>query len=244
MLLNASTPEERYNYVLERISQASSISGRSARDITLVGVTKGQNLDNIKKFIDLGLKNIGESYFQEAITKIPKITSFDPSVNIHFIGHLQSNKVKKVLSFVDLIHSIDSLKLINELNKRVKQINEKTELKISDPFPVLVQVNLSGETSKSGCSPENTLSLVQHIMDNSPHVTCTGLMSISPFEAVNEEKLKSFYKLVNEHYSQVKDSFPKCKELSCGMSNDFEIAIEKGSTIVRLGTILLGARAK
>lgn len=234
------TPLERYNNVLERISHACSIAGRSEKEVTLVGVTKGQTIENIRKFIGLGLKDIGESYFQEAITKIPLINN--SGIKIHFIGHLQSNKVKKVLPLVNTIHSIDSLKLVKEVNKRVNQIITETELKIKDPYPVLVQVNLSGEKTKSGCSPEDTFNIIKEIVDNSPHLSCDGLMVISPFDAVTEDSLHLFYKKTKRHHDIILENFPNCKELSCGMSDDFEIAIEEGSTIIRLGTVLLGRR--
>ena len=143
-MITAVSPLDKYKHIINRVSVACSNVGRSISEIMLIGVSKGQNIEKIKPFIDLGLKNIGESYFQEAITKIPKIREYKQTISIHFIGHLQTNKVKKILPHTDLIQSVDSLKVANEINKRVEQLNlnpTTSNNRIKDPLPVLLQVN-------------------------------------------------------------------------------------------------------
>lgn len=242
MKIAISSPQEKYNYVLERISKACAVFGRSEKEVTLVGVTKGQEIDLIKAYINLGLKNIGESYVNEAIDKIPRIFEINPNVNVHFVGHLQRNKVKKIIPFIDLLHSVDTFKLAKEIDKRIPQINSRSGLKINDPFPIFVEVNLSREQSKFGCEPNKTLEIIEKIEDQLDHLSCKGIMTIAPFNAISNDALRQFYTEVKTHYELVLDHFPKCKQLSAGMSDDFEIAIEMGSTLIRLGTVLFGPR--
>ena len=231
---------DRYTTIINRISRACTISNRSINEINLIGVSKGQNLDMIFKFIELGLLNIGESYFQEAVQKIPLLSETYPEVKKHFIGHLQTNKVKKVLQLFDYIHSVDSLKLVDELHKRIIQLTEEV-IPITVPYPVFVEVNASGDLSKTGCSIDETFQILEKITDYSPYITGIGLMTIAPFE-ISETDLRSFYKSFYSHYQKVLYSFPECKFLSAGMSDDFEIAIEYGSTHIRIGTSLFGQR--
>ena len=241
MNIPTQTPYEKLRYVTDRIQAACDRSHRSFTDITLVGVTKGHPFDHISPFLDLNILDIGESYLQESEYKIPLISDHNSSIRKHFIGHLQSNKAKKVLQLFDSIHSVDSLKLISELDKRCSQLLELDHLKYSK-FPIFIEVNLSGDPNKSGCKPEETFDLVQYVADQTSHLKAIGLMTISPLEMVDESSLHTFFAQLRTMKEEIEQSFPSCSELSMGMSDDFEIAIEEGSTFVRIGTLLFGPR--
>ena len=240
MINFTQSPQERFQYIHDRISDACDRSNRSPSDITLLGASKGQSLDNIKQFLDLGLNVIGENYLQEAESKISLINSYKPTVQKHFIGHLQTNKVKKVLPLFDAIQSVDTVKLAKEISKRIPQVFDTS--KLSTPYPVFIEVNLSGDVNKSGCNPDEVFNLVEFITDQSPHVQCIGLMTISSLNMVKEVDLHKFFSDMRNMLDTVQNSFPSCKALSMGMSDDFEIAIEEGSTLVRIGTLLFGPR--
>lgn len=244
MIMNipSQTPYDRLRYVLDRIQAACDRSHRSFSDVTLVGVTKGHVFDDIVPFLDLSsLLDVGESYLQESEKKIPLISDHNPSIRKHFIGHLQSNKAKKVLQLFDTIHSVDSLNLIQELDKRCSQLLDSDQLKYSK-FPIFIEVNLSGDPNKAGCKPEETVELVEKIVDQTEHLNTIGLMTISPLEMVAESPLHEFFAHLRTMKEEIEESFPSCAELSMGMSDDFEIAIEEGSTFVRIGTLLFGPR--
>ena len=244
MNIPTQTPFERLHYVNDRIQAACDRSHRSFTDITLVGVTKGHSFDRISPFLDLGsILDIGESYLQESEKKVPLISDHNPSIRKHFIGHLQTNKAKKVLELFNVIHSVDSLKLARELHKRSSQLFLQNPENFSS-YPVFVEVNLSGDVTKAGCKPEDTFEIVQFLTDQAAHLQVIGLMTISPFDMVKDDDLHTFFKKMNSFKIKIQESFPKCSELSMGMSDDFEIAIEEGSTFIRLGTILFGPRSK
>ena len=241
MINFTQSPQERFQVVQDHILTASDRSNRSPSDITLLGASKGQSFDHIKSYFDLGLQLIGENYLQEAEQKIPLISSYNSSVQKHFIGHLQSNKVKKVLQLFDSIESVDSLKLVKEIDKRLPQVFSANELSLH-PYPIFVEVNLSGDVNKSGCAPVDVNTIVGFIADQTTNLQCVGLMTISPLQMVQEADLHKFYSDMFKLSQDVQSSFPGCTQLSMGMSDDFEIAIEEGSTLVRIGTLLFGPR--
>ena len=222
----------------DRIQVAADNSNRSASEITVIGVTKGQHINNINEFIKYGLSNIGANYVQEAEKAFQFIKPKNINLTKHFIGRLQRNKVKKAISLFDTI-VVDRLSVIKELQKRLN--SEKNHI---IPYPILLQVNLAKEQSKSGCNPEETFQLIQFIADSCPSLSCTGLMTVAPnVTNKNDERIRLFYRNMTSHKENIQENFSNIKELSMGMSDTFEIAVEEGATIVRLGTVLFGPRS-
>jgi pyridoxal phosphate enzyme (YggS family) len=219
------------NRCLERITNAAIKSGRDLEDITLVAVSKTISPKVINMGIKAGIKTIGENKVQEARNKKPLL---DP-VELHMVGHLQTNKVKYAIEIFNLIQSVDSVHLAGEINKRC----EKNERKM----PVLIEVNTSGESSKYGCTPEETIDLV-HKVSQFPYIQIRGLMTIGLFTDKIELVRPCFIQLreLAEIVSTQKIDNVVMEFLSMGMSSDFEVAIEEGSNMVRIGTAIFGPR--
>lgn len=219
--------------VNERIENACIRCGRDPSEITLIGVTKTHGPDMINEGIAAGLKDIGENRVQE-ITE--KYDSIDKSAKIHLIGHLQTNKVKYIADKVSMIHSVDSVKL-------AKEISDKA-VKCGRVMDILIQLNISGEESKSGISPEELDGLLEQIKELKG-VFVRGLMTIPPLELGDMNKSREIFSSLNKIYidkrAKIYDNI-KMDVLSMGMSNDFEIAIEEGSTMVRVGRAIFGER--
>ena len=201
-------------------------------EVTLIGVTKTYESDVMNASIAHGITDIGENKVQEIIRKYNEVTS---GVKWHLIGHLQTNKVKYIIDKVDLIQSLDSLKLALEINKRAEKIN-----KIQD---VLIQINVAGEAQKYGVSPEELPTLLSDISEL-PHIRILGLMNIALYTE-DEATLRTDFKKMRTLF----DSLPaygynnlEARHLSMGMSNDYKIAIEEGATMVRVGTKIYGKR--
>lgn len=213
-----------------RILEACEKYDRDADEITIVAVTKTHPAAVIRTAVAAGLHNIGESRVQEAEEKITKV---GPIARYHMVGHLQSNKARKAVELFDVIQSVDSLKLAMEIDKYAAEFDRTIEC--------LVQVNCSGEEQKYGVAPEETLDLVKavHAMEN---IDLTGLMTIGPLTD-DEDKMRAAFRLCNELFEKgqdiVGDDF---EELSMGMSDDLELAIAEGSTMIRVGTALFGPR--
>jgi len=224
-------PEIRENLlrVTERIEKAAQNAGRNLKDIRLVAVSKTVETDRIKEAIEAGVSILGENYVQEAQKKIEEIGK---SVSWHFIGHLQSNKTKVAVRLFDAIHSVDSVALAEELNRRAQQVNRK--------IPVMIEVNLSGETTKFGTEEEKVTTVTQGVL-KLDHLSLEGLMTMPPYFDDPEMSRPYFVQLRELKERLVKGGIP-LKELSMGMSNDFEIAIQEGATYVRVGTAIFGAR--
>ena len=235
------TPQQRLSFVKECILQACERSNRDISEVTLIGVSKGHSFDHIRPYLELEINDLGESYLQEAELKIPLLQEAKNNLTKHFIGHLQSNKAKKVLELFDYIHSVDSLKLAKELQKRASQLLKTDQNKFSS-YPVFIEVNLSGDSNKSGCKTHELLPIVEFITHQASHLKAIGIMTISPLEMVNEQELHDFYRKTSDLSIQIQENYPDCKELSMGMSDDFTIAIEEGSTYIRIGTLLFGPR--
>ncbi len=225
--------QERLQRVRARITKAALAYGRDPEAVKLVAVSKNVPLDRIQAGIKAGIMDLGENYVQEAREKIEALAK--ENVSWHFIGHLQSNKAKYAVKLFDLIHSVDSLKLAKELDKRAHVLGKVQ--------PVLIQVNISGEETKSGIETKKALELVRQIaiLEN---VTVRGLMTMPPyFNAPDKVRpyfraLRSLKDLVRNEGIQNVDM----DELSMGMTGDFETAIEEGATLVRIGTAIFGKR--
>jgi len=211
--------------VQNRIADAAKRAGRKPSDITLVAVTKTHSPEEINEAIACGVTDIGENKVQEILSKYDAVTT---GVRWHLIGHLQTNKVKSVVDKVCMIHSVDSLHLAEEIDKRCKAIGKTMD--------ILIQVNAAGEEQKSGVSPKEVLPLYNEV-SKFENLKVRGLMQIAP-ETDNPESIRKYFKEVKEIY----DSIPGLDVLSMGMSGDYEIAIEEGATMVRIGTAIFGER--
>jgi PLP dependent protein len=220
--------------VKNRISEAAQKSGRSAEDIKLVAVTKTHPIEVIREALKAGIKAIGENKVQEAESKIPLLSEYLPE--FHFIGHLQSNKINKLMRLNPiLIHSIDSYQLALNLNMYMEKVSQ-----IQD---ILIEVNITGETSKSGVNPEDTRSIVENI-SKLPHLHIRGLMTIGLFSP-DPGKTRPYFKKMKNLFDEIESSYFSDIDmdyLSMGMSDDFEIAIEEGANIVRIGSAIFGPR--
>lgn len=226
--------KNKITHIREKIRQTAVSCGRDPETVKLVAVTKTVPPELIRQAMDAGLRVFGESYIQEASAKIDAIA--DKNVSWHFIGHLQSNKAKIAVRYFDLIHSVDSLNLAEALNRQAENIH-----KIQN---ILIQVNISGESTKSGTAAEEAIALVNAIrwMEN---LSVKGLMTIPPFFD-QPEKARPYFKALAGLKNQIKNQSPagnQINELSMGMSGDFEVAIEEGATLVRIGTAIFGERA-
>jgi pyridoxal phosphate enzyme (YggS family) len=225
-------PRIKDNLLLIRgkIDRAAQESGRRGKDITLVAVTKQVGPELIAEAILSGLDQIGESKIQEAEAKFRHLPA---GVKRHLIGHLQTNKVNKAIQIFDMIQSVDSFKLAAAIDRR----------SVAKKMSVLVEVNISGETGKFGISPSRTLEFLKEL-ESLQNLEIQGLMTIGP-DTTEIEKIRSSFKEMSKLFRQAsKLSLSNCRMqyLSMGMSADYEIAIQEGSNMVRIGTALFGAR--
>lgn len=217
--------------VRKRIARAAERVGRAASEITLVAVSKTFSAEDIRSGYDAGLRHFGESRVQEMEEKRPKLT--DLRADWHCIGHLQTNKVRRAVRLFDRIDSVDSLALAEKLDSVASE-----EGKV---LPVLIEVHLGDETTKSGVREADLASLAEAMMTLS-HLELQGLMTVPPFFDAPEDARPHFRKL-RELRDSLKDSLrSSLPVLSMGMSHDFEIAIEEGATEVRVGTAIFGER--
>ncbi len=220
--------------VRDRITASAVKAGRDPAEIRLVAVSKTVGPGRIIEAVKAGVTVLGENRVQEAREKIPEIASLfaGGSVEWHLIGHLQRNKARTAVMLFDLIHSVDSVALSAELDKQAGKTG-----KVQD---ILVQVKLSGEAAKHGI-PENDLTGLLDAVMQMNNLRLRGLMTMPPFSADPEGARPYFRKLREIAEALVQKGFP-ANELSMGMSNDFEIAIEEGATLVRVGTAIFGER--
>jgi len=218
---------ENLRSVEDRIDKAARISGRRREDITLVTVTKTRSVDEIREAIACGATDIGENYVQEAEGKYAQIGD---AARWHMIGHLQRNKARHAVEFFSLIHSVDSVDLARELGRRAEAIGKRMD--------ILVEVGISGEATKFGVDPEATLSLVDNIVEVSGIRLC-GLMGMAPF-LESPEDTRPFFESLRKLWERLPDE--QRLYLSMGMTSDFEIAIQEGANMVRIGTAIFGPR--
>jgi PLP dependent protein len=217
--------------IKERIKSAASGCGRSAEEVRLVAVGKTQPVELIRQAVASGVDIIGENYIQEAREKFDRL--YQMTVQWHFIGHLQRNKVKYAVRMFDLIHTVDSLRLARELDQHARKVDKVQ--------PVLVQVNNSGEQTKSGIEEAKAPELVEVIL-NMKHLRLQGLMTMPPYFNA-PEKARPYFAALRILRDRLADQFKiTLEDLSMGMTGDFEVAIEEGATLVRIGTALFGAR--
>jgi hypothetical protein len=223
---------DNVNRIKDRIAQAASRVGRDPSLIRIVAVSKTFPVDRILEAIEAGIIDIGENRVQEAEPKVARIGN---RVRWHMVGHLQRNKVKKALGMFDLIQSVDSLRLLNEIDKRAMQMG-----KIAD---VLVQVNTSGEETKYGLSPDEVIQFME-IASQKEHIRVRGLMTIGPLVDDPEKARPSFVMLRRIKEKVEGMNLPRIEMvyLSMGMTDDFEVAIEEGSNMVRIGRAIFGER--
>jgi pyridoxal phosphate enzyme (YggS family) len=215
-----------------KIEASCHKAGRSAQEITLVTVTKTVPAEIIELGIQAGIKIIGENRVQEAQEKFKTIGN---KVEWHLIGHLQTNKAKKAVEIFSMIQSIDSLHLAQEVDKRLKAINKV--------MPVLIEVNTSGEDTKFGIGPAQLFDLIKDMI-KLPNLKIDGLMTIGPGLAVEDkEKSRPCFRMLYELREKARKEFNlPLPYLSMGMSSDFEIGIEQGSNMIRIGTAIFGQR--
>ncbi len=212
-------------YVQEKISAAAVKAGKSAADITLVVVSKEATVEQVMETYDCGIRNFGENRFQKAREKL-SATPLD--IKWHFIGHLQTNKVKDVLPRFSLIHSLDSYKLAREISRLATKKEEEIE--------TLVQINIAGEKSKHGLSPGEVKDFLEAVREL-PFLKVTGLMTMAPF-VPDPEEIRPYFREMSVIFKTLKVSGVSLNYLSMGMSNDFVVALEEGANIVRIGSLI------
>jgi len=222
--------EENIKNIKQRIKQKAEKVGRNADEITLVAVSKLKPIELIEEAFSLGLRDFGENRTPEFQQKAEALSK---EIIWHFVGHLQTRKVKEVVPFANLIHSVDTLKLAGEINKRALNIN-----KIQN---VLLEIKTSYEESKAGLVDIDEIKEVLDFCNNAENINVKGFMTMAPFTDDEEQIRESFKKLKNLFEDFNKKGY-NLKHLSMGMTNDFEIAIEEGATIVRIGTAIFGKR--
>lgn len=213
-----------------RIAAACELAERHTDDISVVAVTKTHPAALIRSAVALGLREIGENRVQEAEEKIIEL---GPIARWHMIGHLQTNKVKKAVELFDVIQSVDSLRLAQEINKRAGEIERVIEC--------YVEINSSGESQKSGVDPSETLDLIKAILPLQ-HIKLTGIMTVGPLTE-NEVAIRKAFTLSRGLFKKGQEMVgPQFCNLSMGMSDDFELAIAEGSTMIRIGSAIFGVR--
>jgi pyridoxal phosphate enzyme (YggS family) len=219
------------NDIRERIDAACKRAGRSAESVTLLPVSKGQPPEVVGAAADFGLTCFGENRVQEAKAKIGQCPGH---LRWHLIGHLQSNKCRDAVQFFEMIQSVDSLELAEEIDKWAG--------KSAKTMPILIEVNVAGESSKFGCRPEELLADLPRI-NALPKLEIHGLMTVAPW-AADPEKVRPVFRRLRELKGECEQILgAPLPHLSMGMSGDFEVAIEEGSTMIRIGTALFGPRA-
>ncbi len=214
--------------VLQRIRIAAEKTGRTKEDITLVAVTKTRPMPDIMELKSLGINNIGESRVQELSNKYPELKNL---FSVHLIGHLQTNKVKQAVQMANTIHSVDSFKLAESISKECIRIGKTMDL--------LLQVNTSEETQKSGIAPQELQNLVNQT-SKLENIRLIGLMTMA-MQTDDLSRIRSCFHLLKElHNKTLENGLDPAlfRHLSMGMSHDFEIAIEEGATMVRIGSAL------
>jgi len=222
---------DRLESVRERIAGACARSGRAPGSVRLLAVTKGFPAETVRQAMTLGLREFGENRVQEAEEKIPAVT---PRPRWHLIGHLQRNKAKRAVQLFETIDSIDSAPIAEEVSRRAAELGKR--------IPCLVEVNTSGDRSKFGVAPETALDLLR-AAGALGGIDLRGLMTIGPLSGGPEGARRAFRDLAGIRSAAARDRLlADDAELSMGMSGDFEIAIEEGATIVRVGSAIFGER--
>ena len=220
---------ERLAHVRAEIAGRQAAAGRTA-PVTIVAVTKGFGVEAVEAALEAGVTDLGENRVQEALDKVD--TPAGRRATWHLIGHLQRNKAKQVAGRFALVHSVDSVALADELDRRAAAHGAKQR--------VLLQVNVAGETQKSGCTPGEAAALARHAAAL-PHLSLEGLMTIAPFTDDDAVQRRTFRGL-RELRDALQEEGLWLPTLSMGMSADYGVAVEEGATVIRLGTVLFGPR--
>jgi pyridoxal phosphate enzyme (YggS family) len=227
-----SAIEENLERVRSNIAAAAQKTGRPAEEIRLVAVSKTHPSESVREAHHAGQNLFGESRVQEARAKIPELPS---SLQWHFIGHLQKNKIRHALPLFELFHSVDSLALARDINRIADEIGSRPR--------VLLEVNVSGEGSKFGFRPETLRAEIEHLLAL-PRLTIEGLMTIPPLAGDAEGSRKFFVQLRELRDALQTEFHLRLAELSMGMTTDYPVAVEEGATLVRVGTAIFGERPK
>jgi pyridoxal phosphate enzyme (YggS family) len=222
--------KDRYPEVKERIESALARAGRADEELTIIAVTKTFPAEVAKAAYEIGIEEIGENKAQELIQKHASLQEMP--IRWHFIGHLQTNKVRRILPIATLIHSLDTV----HLAKRIEEVAAETDRQVD----LLIQVNTSGEETKYGIEPTELEAFLDAIRGYS-HLAIRGLMTLGPWTD-DEDAIRTAFRLLYDLSLRLRKQIPEAGFLSMGMSGDFEIAIEEGATHVRLGTVLFGPR--
>ena len=225
---------ERIEQVRRRIAEAAGRSDRDPNDVQLVAVTKSVVVSQIREALDAGLTVFGENRIQEAKGKVALLSS--PSIQWHLVGTLQTNKSKLAVELFELIHSLDSVKLAASMDRHGAALRKQVR--------ALIEVNLEGESDKSGLHESELLPLLQACRAYA-HLTIEGLMAIPPFHR-NPQDVRPYFRRLRLLRDRAAETHPdfRLRHLSMGMSNDFEVAIEEGATLVRIGTAIFGNRVE
>ncbi len=228
-----TTIKDNLETINRQIKDIAVKCGRSCEDIILIAVSKRKSIEAIQEAIQAGANHFGENYIQEAIEKIEHIGK--DNICWHFIGHLQSNKARFAVNYFDYIHTVDTLKLAKEIDKQAEKINKIQK--------IFLQINIGKENSKSGADPENAVEIATQI-NKFENISLQGLMGMPPFFDDSKKVRPYFSDMV-----QIKEKIDACHlqnicltHLSMGMSGDYKVAIQEGSTMVRVGTSIFGSR--
>lgn len=222
--------KDNVSRVFEHITSVCDRTGRDPHEIILVGATKYATAEQIREAVEAGLKNIGENRVQDAQSKFPALDQLKVKAVRHMIGHLQTNKVKHAVELFDIIQSVDSVRLAEGIEKRAAELNKTID--------ILLEVNTSGEKQKYGVHPDEVPALVKEI-NRCPHIRLGGLMTMAP---LTEERgrIRRCFRDLRELFDAVEEDFAdheriEMKYLSMGMSSDYEIALEEGANMIRIG---------
>lgn len=221
---------ENLQKIQEKIEKKCNLCGRKREEITLIAVSKTQPLEAIKDVYAAGIRDFGEN---KALDLKEKAETFGSPINWHMIGHLQTNKVKYVINHTEYIHSVDSIKLAEEINIRAGKAGKIQK--------ILLEVNTSGEESKFGLNDKNDILSIANFCKDSGSLKLCGLMTMAPFTD-DESVIRDCFRNAKELLNKLNREGFGLNELSMGMTNDFEIAIEEGATMLRIGTAIFGER--
>jgi len=224
---------ENVESLRRRIARACDRAGRDPADVTLVAVTKTFSVDAVRAALNAGIRDVGENYVQELLKKRGEL--HDDTVSWHFIGHLQSNKIRLIVRWISMIHAVDSAGLGREIDRRAAQAGRVIDC--------LIEVNTTGEKSKFGVHPGQVMGLVRELGDLE-NVRLAGLMTIGPFLADPEGSRPMFRRLreLRDEIAALRQLNAPMRHLSMGMTGDFEVGIEEGATMIRIGTAIFGRR--
>lgn len=229
-MMNSQDINENLQQLQQRIANACLKVNREVKEIRLIPVTKTKSVEMIQMAIALGVSHVGENKVQELIGKAEQLQG--EKLEWILIGHLQSNKVKKIIQYIQEFHALDSIKLAEKLNKELQYIDKKLD--------VFIQVNTSNESSKYGIQPERLAGFLNE-MQQFEQLNVVGLMTLA-LHTEDELQIRQCFRLLKKLLDKSRINYPKISRLSMGMSGDFEIAIEEGATDIRVGQAIFGQR--